>query len=452
MKSPLFYDFKRSFLKPAILIILVLFILAGLINAFYILIHISPISTENLNFIAMMHSSTLVGVVFNNNGDPIAGARVCIINGTKVIASTVTNTSGIFELKCVGEILKVTYHGLVREHVLYPGSFLAGNAIPLENTSELWYFNVEGVTTFFSPIFNTVLNSSSIMNNFTPVWVIITQFGNHLIVLTSDNANITIQYKYGHSLLTRTLLVKGLHPETINYTIKAKYFELIVNGHTLSTGSECAIYPYTYLGNKMISIYPSILTLFYFAYPFTAVYLGYSLFSNPKSKGSLEFLLARPLTKANLYFNRFIANLLTILASSTLVNTVAMLVILLYTGVLIPYNIVVLNTLSVFIFISTFLGLCYMGGGLSRSSALSVGIPVSAYFIFLSLLTLSLDTSKYSWIIYLTPYSFVYFTGNSLFQGYYSLSLSLPLTLISSILLILTPTLIGYIFFKERDF
>lgn len=69
------------------------------------------------------------------------------------------------------------------------------------------------------------------------------------------------------------------------------------------------------------------LSLFALLFPVVMLYLGYILIAKPKSQGALEFILARPVTRVDLYMTRYIAGILVALTAPLLFITA------LYTGV-----------------------------------------------------------------------------------------------------------------------
>lgn len=69
------------------------------------------------------------------------------------------------------------------------------------------------------------------------------------------------------------------------------------------------------------------LSLFALLFPVVMLYLGYVLIAKPKSQGALEFILARPITRVDLYMTRYIAGILVALTAPLL------FIAALYTGV-----------------------------------------------------------------------------------------------------------------------
>jgi len=132
MASTLLYDFKRSLLKPVVLITLVFFVIAG-VGVSLFLHHISgigPSDYENLNLLALCYHSVknsfITGIVFNNQGEPLPDAEVLVMHDGEVVNSTVTNNQGTFNID-IGYplplntsestpyiVVEVEYNGLTR--------------------------------------------------------------------------------------------------------------------------------------------------------------------------------------------------------------------------------------------------------------------------------------------------------------------------------------------------
>jgi len=173
------------------------------------------------------------------------------------------------------------------------------------------------------------------------------------------------------------------------------------------------------------------------------------MFANPRSNGTLEFLLARPVTKGILYFSRFMANLLTVLVSSVIVNVVAALVISLYTGIPIASYIIIMETLGIFTNVSAYVSLTYMFGGLTRQSKLALAIPISLYLVLLAIGFLASFSPSMHWLAYVPPSVLESYINDKIFN--ISQSLSLLGSVVSAALWVTVPAIIGYVAFKKED-
>jgi ABC-2 type transport system permease protein len=69
-------------------------------------------------------------------------------------------------------------------------------------------------------------------------------------------------------------------------------------------------------------------------FPVVVLYLVYIYVAKPRSQGALEFVLARPITRLELYITRLFAGVLVVLTATALFYAALVLAIYLHTGVL----------------------------------------------------------------------------------------------------------------------
>jgi ABC-2 type transport system permease protein len=218
---------------------------------------------------------------------------------------------------------------------------------------------------------------------------------------------------------------------------------------TFVDASITPVHPLTSLGYEVLPYYPRALAFYVGFFPFVAIYLAYSMFTNPRSNGALEFLLARPVTKGILYFNRLMANLLTVLVSSVIVNTVAVLAISLYTGIPIASYIIIMETLGIFTYVSAYVSLTYMFGGLTKESKLALGIPVLLSIVLPLISFLAPLFPNVPWLAYVSPLVLESYINDKIFN--ISQPLSLSGSVVSAALWVTVPAIIGYVAFKKED-
>jgi len=477
MASTLLYDFKRSLLKPVVLITLVFFAIAGMGVSLFLLnlSGIGPSDYENLNLLALYYHSVknsfVTGIVFNNQGEPLPDAEVLVMNDGKVVNSTVTNSQGTFNIT-IGYPLplntsestpnisvKVEYNGLTRfgssVSTQYSGTGFGALSsgvnyavIPIINSSELWKFSV------YSPIIFPNSSESAI--------AVLQEFDDHLIILSSDNLTLELGFLHNFSEFNsssplpnkKVVNVSAFKPEIVSLDIPNGANSVVVEYYLLGSpiliyGSRSLVYPLTYLGHEVLSFYPSALAFYAGFFPFVAIYLAYSMFANPRSNGTLEFLLARPVTKGILYFNRLMANLLTVLVSSVIVNVVAALVISLYTGIPIASYIIIMETLGIFTNVSAYVSLTYMFGGLAKESKIALALPIILYFVLPVISFLGSFSPSMYWLAYVPPSVLESYINDKIFN--ISQSLSLLGSVVSAALWVTVPAIIGYVAFKKED-
>ncbi|MFP3347599.1 MAG: ABC transporter permease subunit [Sulfolobaceae archaeon] len=479
MASPLLYDFKRSLLKPVVLITLVFFAIAGIGVSLY-LVHLSgigPLDYENLNLLALYYhgvkNSFITGIVFNNQGEPLPDAEVLVMHDGEVVNSTVTNSQGIFNItieyplplntseSTSNIVVKVEYNDLTRSWSNVPmsqpgiingvsqysgigfGTRLSGvnyGVIPIINSSELWKFSE------FAPI---------TPNRSVSGIAVLQEFDDHLIILSSENLTLELGFFHNFSALNvssplpnmKIVNVSAFKPEIVSLDIPNGANWVVVEYYlpgspTFIDASVSHVHPLTYLARKVLPYYPSALAFYVGFFPFVAIYLAYSMFTNPRSDAALEFLLARPVTKGILYFNRLMANLLTVLVSSVIVNAVAVLAISLYTGIPIASYIIIMETLGIFTYVLAYVSLTYMFGGLTKESKLALGISVLLSIVLLMISFLAPLSLNVPWLAYVSPSVLESYINDKIFN--ISQPLSLSGSVVSATLWVTVPAIIGF--------
>jgi ABC-2 type transport system permease protein len=136
------------------------------------------------------------------------------------------------------------------------------------------------------------------------------------------------------------------------------------------------------------------LGLFTAFFPIIVLYLVYVYIAKPRSQGALEFILARPITRFELYTVRYFAGVLVVIAATSLFYVALMTSINLLTGVspsiqggLIMYSGIVISLIAFYSF-------CYLLGSLTSGSR----------YIVASVLSYVLFSILWSLIIYLIVY------------------------------------------------
>lgn len=116
-------------------------------------------------------------------------------------------------------------------------------------------------------------------------------------------------------------------------------------------------------------------------FPILVLYLVYVFVAKPRSQGALEFILARPITRLDLFLTRLSASMLVVASAVTLFFAVTLLALQLFIGISIylkPILILYLGTLSSML---AFLSLCYLvASWISGGSYL--GLTIFFYVFF----------------------------------------------------------------------
>ncbi len=122
-------------------------------------------------------------------------------------------------------------------------------------------------------------------------------------------------------------------------------------------------------------------SLFAQFFPILMLYLAYVYIAKPRSQGALEFLLARPITRLEVYLTRLIAGILVAVAASALFYLTAAVTVAALTGVVLDTYTYILLYAGTVLSLIAFYNLCY-----ALSTVLKGGrylaISIFAYLFF----------------------------------------------------------------------
>lgn len=484
------YDFKRLFFRPSVLSFIVIFALSGIGLSYLVAQSISP-QTTNISVIgvAIKENSTIkiIGITLDNNAKGIPNAKVYISNGKTIINTTITNSSGYFT-----------------------SSFILSSTSPLtiNVTSDLGKTSLEIIptsTVFGKPssftygsTFLTVIGTiSSQFSGPTPNGGILINIDKHkntgtIVVATIGDLLNSKSSKPDYDVYYTTVapitsssgfgtVTTYPSPENVTYTYLGRMTNYISFFNVNINPSHDLIYLKFKNRNNNVSFYHSfrysfaspaensivtsmIVSLSPFAqfFPVIFLYLVYAMVAKPRSTGALEFLLARPVTRKEIYMNRYIAGILTALVSS------GILIIAMYASM----NILIGKTLDIYDFLLLYLGISgsliafysLMYGMSTLRSATYLGIAIGFYMLFYIFwgvigIFLAIGTkSNFSDILYMT----YYFNPNGLYnfvvyfiQNNYGVSMlkttaiNSTAVIFSSLIWIIVPTILGYLRFKK---
>lgn len=132
--------------------------------------------------------------------------------------------------------------------------------------------------------------------------------------------------------------------------------------------------------NTMISLIGTFTTFF----PIVGLYLAYIYIAKPRSQGALEFLLARPVTRFEIYMSRALAGMITLVVASTLFfisTTISTNVML---QVSLDINSLAVLFLGLTISLLAFYSLCYfLSTVISGGKYLALSITIYLIFTFI---------------------------------------------------------------------
>ncbi|WP_434731894.1 ABC transporter permease subunit [Thermogladius sp. KZ2Tp1] len=161
----------------------------------------------------------------------------------------------------------------------------------------------------------------------------------------------------------------------------------------VARNSSCVIVGYA---NSMVSTVSSVpmgkivagvlagtvgLAPFSMFFPILMIYLAYVYLAKPRSSGSLEFLLARPITRLDVYITRFVAGVLVALASSLLFFASTMLTLQALIGVYFDLYSYLLLFAGLAASLIAFYSVCYAIASSTRGGAY-IALAVAAYLLF----------------------------------------------------------------------
>lgn len=405
--NPLLYDFKRTFIRFSTLFFLAIFIVAGVGLSF--LVYQYTISQQksqyvHINDIAVIKVSgenyTALIYVFDNLGNPVPTAEVEV--RTSKVYSTLTNASGFAKLsfpRSINGTIKVTYKGesinqsfsflgLSEGVTFHASAFTSGVGVFQPSFERIISIGISGVSV--SPVISPVI---PILYTLVPAAYVITASngGKAVLVIGSIVKNITIHYafssKYNETNLNNTLLLKDyINVVTINVPEEPRYF--------VAESKDLGIYNSSYTlylphGTALTQVFLSIgsyVGLFTGFFPVIMLYLAYVMLAKPRESGALLFLLSKPITRGQLYLNRFLGGALTALLASLIFWTLGYLIINYWiytsTGVSIPINFLILSFVATLVNLVAFYSLVLVLPTFIKSAGWNIGISVILYVFF----------------------------------------------------------------------
>ena len=122
-------------------------------------------------------------------------------------------------------------------------------------------------------------------------------------------------------------------------------------------------------------------SIFITFFPVVVLYLVYIYVAKPRSQGALEFVLARPITRLELYITRLFAGVLVVLTATALFYVALVLAIYLLTGVLLDLYSFVLLFAGLALALIAFYSLCYLLSALTSGTRYLVA-SIMTYIVF----------------------------------------------------------------------
>jgi len=433
MKSNIHYDFKRSFLRVSVLSFLALFVIAGAFFTYSFLHTIPPAEFNNVNVVVTVEKTAseyhFLGLVFDNQGNPISNAKVTVVcpNSTEIYF---TNSSGYFSFYGKPIEIIVTHNGQQKSIKF--------------NTN----YSVASYSHYY-------INVSEFYNSYVPNSALIIGYNGNTAKVIAFKPNVNLHF-YKE---TTFYLTPAINELLSNITI-AQSMKIVTITIPAGTTFVYAIYKlpggYQSIGAPFNSA-PLIETEFlqfigtfmsyYFSLAFSIIfiYIAYQMFGKLKDRG-LPLILARPITRGELYFTRYFSGITAMVLSSLIFSLATSMMFTAYTGVFPSYDMTMLFGL-VFSDIIVWYSLSYLFFSKfspSKGLGLSIGI-----FIVLDFLVLIIPFVPSKLAYYLYPASFAFSLTN------YSLTLNYPINPVISATVetvwVVTTTILAYLTFKRID-
>ncbi len=481
------YDFKRSFFRISVLLFIIIFALAGIGLSYLVANAINPQSV-NISVIGVAidtgnNTIKIIGAVLDKDGNGISNAKIYIISGKTVITSSTTNSSGYFTSSFLrtqisqGPYLEISVksdYGNASTNIpplKFPTVFIEPSSFTYGSSHTLTAFSSVG-----PPLVGVILTN---VNKYTNTGTIIIVMTN----LDGSKPNYDVYYTTASPISNTTgftTVTISPSPSNLTYNYLGKITDYISIFNININSSNNLLYlkfkkddsqSYVSLYYSLVSpaesriVMSTISSLSPFAqfFPVIFLYLVYAMIAKPRSTGALEFLLARPVTRREIYINRYIAGILTALISS------GILIITTY----ISMNTLIGRTLDAYNFLLLYVGISgsliaffslMYGISTFLKSAVYLGLSIGLYmllYVFWGVLAIlfALSTkSNFLDILYLT----YYFNPNGLYnfityfiESNYSILMTKTAIInniaiiLSSLIWIIVPTILGYLKFKK---
>ena len=448
--NSILYDFKRNFLRPTVLIITVAFLLLGVglaYSGYSGVVASHPYLYHNLNVVGLSiptpKGNEIIGYVFNNSGSPIANAKVIV--GTSTYT---TNSSGYFVITTnYSKSITVSYHGQEVSFTVAP------------------FF--ENLTCFISA--EGVLRS-------VPMGFVLAR--DTLILVTNNPMGQKVSITFVNVTSHNITYVESLNSFINIYKINSPkgIGSLVVS----SSGSNVTV-GYAYLGfgyNNLLNGLDGSFATVSLAYPLVMVYLAYVMFARPRDIGALKFILARPVTRTGLFLSRYLSGVMIAVISAVLVSSSAYFTystLLTASGASLPINVFLYTLAYAIVLLVDMFSIVMMLSTFIKSSATVLGISVFLYIFFMiglwglgfplsgiipGLIYSAVGNVKEAIEItaeleYFNPAGIGYYTIYYLGRLFYYTSpistIHLPLVILSALLWIVVPTLIGLMRFRKMN-
>jgi len=409
---PVIYDFKRSFLRISTLVLLVVFIVAGVALSYLSYTMISSLAgpVRTIGLLVIDNSHVIVyGIAYDFAGKPLHDATLIFLSssGQKILETKVsgtyklefnlpTNTS-INRVKIIsnGRSLVLPVFGLqppdVKPCVYYYATY---DAFPMSEAGGVlgFSFNETSRTGTLLAFSLLIIDKSSGEASLQVVAVNTSRsdLKPHLTLLVGS-AKISHEPPAPYIYLSKhpisaeyhaLTIDKNIVTTTVKYNPEDNYIIVLIKGSDKAAVINVnRLQPAkSFMAGSMLS--SSGLSLFLNFFPIVFLYLAYVMLAKPKATGALEFILARPVTKWDLYMTRFLSGILVALVSSAIFVVALDIASLALWGITFSPYVSIVMFLALFVGLTAWYSFCYMIASGIKSSSGYLAVSIVLYLLF----------------------------------------------------------------------
>jgi ABC-2 type transport system permease protein len=514
---PVIYDLKRSFIRKAVLLTLIVFILLGIGISYVIYVGFIKSNidlsskTTLLATLWISHNGKIAvsGYIIGPQGNGVSNALVKLyINNT--VVSNRTGNNGFFTIYTnysAGNISETGILSLI--HMLKSGKLhvktpydeydvslkpyqapespVSGEGLQKRLRAEKLSSSPAIVFLRISPYVYEPLENAFV--NPSPLVIIKYYSGNNTYKVLSatpflyvSGMKYNVTYKYIGSLYIAYAMrgnattycksgsLLGVFDKPVNtYMLRAGENTTLVLCYGIGDTCKCissAHQKSPLITEAYVMQLMSQTTTISYLIPIITLYIGYVLMAKPRSTGALEFVLARPITRLDIYITRYMAGVL----ANILYAVVIVLTLLITSNILIGlpidwFSALILIT-GLIASLTALYSLYYAIGSTLRSGAY-LGVTITLYLIFsifwqtiisiygFSTGILFKNYEEYLNLVrtsyYFNPLGSYYLLTEYIrhMYGLISYSPSIPLITLSAIIWIIVPVVLGYLRFRR---
>ncbi|MEM2511771.1 MAG: ABC transporter permease subunit [Ignisphaera sp.] len=414
MKTALLYDIKRSLLKPVVLFMLILFAVLGIATTYSMYTFIAntytPIEGAAMHIIAIDRNSTsciLIGGIFDRRGDLVEGSVAFIVNNSKVYgfegASTFTVENpnicryNIEKIEVSTQLLKfnITCNTVPLNRypiLLEPTSVsIPYSSQAIANSTSHVAVSLCGRVDGYLYIDSALVVFKMLINNLRSARARLYVFSVNISSMnTGLEKPIVLNYTFSAIAGTRNNKSQGsiaikdpLEKFDLTLDLDKNFIQFYPIKDSKSSVTSISYSYQIYVERSYINFITGSLGigLYLSFFPIAVIYISNILVSKPRSNGALEFVLARPITRFDLYLSRYLAGVILIAISSFILLTVIAIFQPLVLRIEFDLWSYILLYLGVSASLITFYTLCYTIASIARSG-LYLAISIALYILF----------------------------------------------------------------------